>query len=133
MECWWPRMFPWFAGLTQHDVAFIRQLGDIVGIYSISFPIVVCNLAIYEGGRALASGKVSKALLIEAGVAALVLSAALGYCAWRTTVLRAAAPVDTVRIAVVQGNIQNDEKTESEGTPGGASAQPGTLTSVPLG
>lgn len=107
--------FPWMdLGYGLYSAPFLLQSADLGGHYLLSFLLVMGNALIFLLLDSLQRGSLSRpsrreSLAITAGV--LVLAAAAGYSAVRTNQLEmtlSSAP--TMRVAVVQGNISQDEK-----------------------
>lgn len=93
--------FPWgLAGYSQYLALPVIQVADLAGVYGISFVIVLVNTAIAE----LISDRMRFAPLLTASV---VLIAVLGYGYHR---LDAEAGNGGIRVAVVQGNIEQNKK-----------------------
>jgi apolipoprotein N-acyltransferase len=93
--------FPWsLLGYTQYRSLPVIQVADITGVYGISFLVVLANTAVF---LAIDSRKD----LVPLVAAAAALGAALGYGALR---LSAPAGEDSLRVAVIQGNIDQDRK-----------------------
>ena len=91
------------------------QFADLTGAWGVSFVLVLANVALAEMADALAWATGSRAedrLAFQRATrhvtsAILTLVVLMGYGSWR---LAAAAPGPPVRIAVVQGNIPQEEK-----------------------
>lgn len=84
------------------------QLADLTGAWGISFILVLANALLAE---ALAAGKTSAARVRAGVVLVAAVAAMLGYGTWRFAALKAAiAAAPHTKVAVVQGNIPQDEK-----------------------
>ncbi len=93
--------FPWaLLGYSQYRSLSVIQIADLFGVYGISFLIVLVNAAIAE---VLADRKRYLPLV----TAAVVVTAVLGYGYARLNTPEGAG---SIRIAVVQGNIEQDKK-----------------------
>ena len=94
------------------------QIADITGVWGVSFIIVLVNVAIAEMGQAILWRKGRRTSDRDAirtatahltcGIAALLV--VLGYGSWRIS-QSPASPA--VRVAVVQGNVPQEEKWEA--------------------
>jgi apolipoprotein N-acyltransferase len=93
--------FPWaLLGYSQYRWLPVIQIADITGVYGISFVIVLVNIAItelIENRRRYAPLALSAAILVMI----------IAYGQYR---LHAPEAIGSVRIAVVQGNIEQDKK-----------------------
>jgi len=93
--------FPWaLLGYSQYRSLPVIQIADLLGVYGISFLIVLVNIGIAE---VLADRKRYRPLLAAAIMTAVV----IGYGYYR---LNAPEGAGSIRIAVVQGNIEQDKK-----------------------
>jgi apolipoprotein N-acyltransferase len=93
--------FPWvLLGYTQYRHIALIQVADVTGVYGISFLIVLVNASIAE---ILADRKALRSLIVAAVIAAAVL-------AYGTYRLRHTGSNGSIRISVVQGNIEQDRK-----------------------
>lgn len=113
--------FPWGQiGYSQYQHLHLIQAADILGIYGISFLIVLANTVLFFGVLYI-TGSTWKNLLIRGramAVAIAVLASALAlvlvYGDKRMkTVDHMIAAAQTVDIAVVQGNISQSEKWDA--------------------
>jgi apolipoprotein N-acyltransferase len=93
--------FPWaLLGYSQYRSLPVIQIADLFGVYGISFLIVLVNVSIAE---ALADRK----RYLSLAIAAAVMTVVLGYGYAR---LNEPEGAERIRIAVVQGNIDQDKK-----------------------
>lgn len=93
--------FPWaLLGYSQYRSLPVIQIADLFGVYGISFLIVLVNIGIAE---VFADRKRYLPLLAAAVMTAVV----VGYGYYR---LNAPEGAGSIRIAVVQGNIEQDKK-----------------------
>jgi len=114
--------FPWeLLGYSQYKHLHLIQISDIFSVYGISFLIILCNTALATVMMARQKQDWAGVLItkrmaaIAAGVAGLALVLTLGYGAWRihdTDRRSLAAP--RKKVAVVQGNIEQNVKWEPE-------------------
>jgi apolipoprotein N-acyltransferase len=98
---------PWtffFCGYTPWKVPHLIQIADLVGAHGVAFLIVFFNSALYLG----ISGKRYRVL----GTAATVLALCVGYGFWRITSLDTPGPDRRVKVAVLQGNVNIQEKLD---------------------
>ena len=101
---------------SQAGWPIVIQFADVTGAWGVSFVIVLVNVAIAESlgrrTRAKRRGSKSWASMIHLRImSAGILLVAFGYGAWRLHNTRGAG---AVRIAVVQGNIPQEEKWDEE-------------------
>jgi apolipoprotein N-acyltransferase len=111
--------FPWgLLGYTQVNWLPVIQLADLVGVYGVSFLVVLVNAAATLALWTLFSADRCRRLPPGAGVGALLAAAvavavAWGYGQWRIQGLDARIrQAPAVKVAVVQGNIPQAEKWE---------------------
>ena len=106
--------FPWqMVGHSLYKRQMLIQICDITGAYGLSGLIVLCNGAVLIGllwvlGKDWQRHPVSgRSAILAAGAAIAVLSACAGYGIWRSDEIdRQMARLSRVRVAVVQGNIE---------------------------
>ncbi len=93
--------FPWLLlGYSQYRHPQLIQIADLAGIYGLSFLVVLVNIAV---ARVLEDRSDLRPLI----AAVVVLTAVLGYGSYR---LRHTDTAGNLRIALVQGNIEQDRK-----------------------
>ena len=110
--------FPWgIVGYSQFNRLHIIQISDMFGVYGVTFLIVLFNATIYVLLLLLAQKKwegqpVGRTLALKAGLLAIgMIFLSLAYGSFRIKAVddaRVKAP--TVRVAVVQGNIDQARK-----------------------
>jgi apolipoprotein N-acyltransferase len=108
--------FPWAnLGYSQMRNLWLSQVGSLVGVYGVALLVAFVNGALYEALRAVRwKERVFPRALVGAAVAALVLGHVYGF--FRVRAVEAAmAQAPTVRVAVVQGNIDQKLKN-AQGT-----------------
>ena len=107
--------FPWgVLGYSQYLNLPVIQIADVTGVYGISFVIVVVNAGIYRVIERYLEG-----LSFRHGrsiwVALFVFLTAIGYGYWRLEQLEAARnQALPLRVGIVQGNIDQDQKWDPE-------------------
>ena len=106
--------FPWgVLGYSQYANRLLVQTADLFGVLGISFIVVVCNGALAETWLLFRNRDrcpVSKAVL-PLVLGALALASAMGYGALRLPEIAGEADAaPSLSIAVIQGNIQQDQK-----------------------
>ena len=89
---------------SQTSWRLLIQCADLTGAWGVSFLIVLVNTAIATW---LTAETPRKGRMTAVRIAAAAMLAAISYGAWR---LPQVAPRQTVRVAVVQGNIPQEEK-----------------------
>ncbi len=95
---------PWgVLGATQYRFLHLIQVSSLTGVYGVSFLVVLVNAAAYE--YALRRGRRCVAPFATA-FAAVALC-----CGYGALILRMGAPgANVVRVAVIQGNVPQEEK-----------------------
>ncbi len=107
--------FPWSSlGYSQYGFLYGIQFADITGIYGVSFLVVAVNGAIAD--IVIAKRRSAKMplfprshTLIGHAVFIFCLFSIFSYSYWR---LHQQRPGDTVRVSLIQGNIEQDKKWE---------------------
>ena len=110
--------FPWeLLGYTQYRVLPLIQIADLVGVYGVSFMVVLCNAAIFQIVFCMRPpNNPNRAAARQAAVALVVACSGLAAGAWfygnarLADVDRQLAAAPTHRLTVVQGNIAQDVK-----------------------
>ncbi len=93
--------FPWLLlGYSQDRHPMLIQIADIAGVYGISFLLVSVNIGV---AGLVADRKDLRPLIASA----VLLAAVLGYGSYRLTHTKTA---ESIRISVVQGNVEQDKK-----------------------
>jgi apolipoprotein N-acyltransferase len=107
--------FPWeLLGYSQYLTLPLVQMADITGVYGVSFLIVLVNAAGYRLLEACIERN-WKPVRKEVLAAAVLLAMSASYGFWRLAGLSLESKEGTpVRIALIQGNIPQDVKWESE-------------------
>jgi apolipoprotein N-acyltransferase len=102
--------FPWAAlGHSQYRYHDLAQLAEVTGVYGISALLVFFNVVVAAVLRA--SGRAGRRRLVPALVALTGLVFALPLAGrWRAAALARQEPAGRLRVAVVQGNIEQDHK-----------------------
>ena len=107
VRTYFPIGFPWLLlGYATHGRLALMQLADLAGIYGLSFLIAFVNAALFEALRAPAPA----ARLVRVGLAAGVLFVAVGYGQWRLRQIAALPHSQSLRVALIQGNIEQEHK-----------------------
>lgn len=105
--------FPWSSvGYSQYKFLHMIQISDITGIYGVSFLVLAVNGAIADLfllKRRVRDMPLFPASSTYAGLLILIvaLAASLSYGSWRLGQNRRG---HTIKVSVVQGNIEQDEK-----------------------
>ena len=120
---WFATGFSWYlVGYTQHDFLPVLQIADLAGVYGVTFLVVAVNAVLFEalyrwgGFRTRFAGpdappsRSQVEVVIEAGVVAAALLAAVGYGEWR---LGQDAFTPGPRIALIQGNVPQQIRNDS--------------------
>lgn len=107
--------FGWaHLGYTQVTTPAILQVVDLVGVYGLSCIIVAVNVAVTAAVRRLASGVRPYAVDPQLLAAVVVVILCAVYGQYRLAQIRAAAVVEALPVALVQGNIPQAEKWDPE-------------------
>jgi len=100
--------FPWsLLGYSQTNILPLMQVVDITGIFGVSFLIVLGNLIIYVS---ITKGFTLKKLFLPI----LIIFVALVYGSVRYYSINSKKPSKTIKIAVVQPNIDQSKKWNKE-------------------
>jgi apolipoprotein N-acyltransferase len=106
--------FPWAVlGYSQHSFLPLIQISDVTGVYGVSFLVAACNGLLYE--IAVLWPRRRSKMPLSAGwpvpvsivVFVFILSISLAYGSWR---LNAPEESKTIRVSVIQGNIEQRKK-----------------------
>lgn len=101
--------FPWgLIGYSQHARLLVIQIAELTGVYGVSFVIVAVNAAI-----AACAVLSLRSAALGLGAAAIVLSATLGFGAWRLAAPPAPAEV---AVAAMQPSIEQPLKWDDRYT-----------------
>ncbi|MCX6356406.1 MAG: apolipoprotein N-acyltransferase [Candidatus Aureabacteria bacterium] len=96
--------FPWgLIGVTQYRCIPLIQISSLTGVYGVSFLLALVNVSLYECVRRRGRGCIAPA---AAAAMALCASAAFGVY----SLGRDIGAGEKVRVAIVQGNVPQDEK-----------------------
>jgi len=109
--------FGWVTlGHSQYKNILLIQISDIVGIYGISFLVVLVNLVVFETIRIFIKGfkEDIKDLKCIQGIVLILLSLVLVYGLW---VLKTTSFTSTLKVTVVQPNITQKIKADDRYTP----------------
>jgi len=101
--------FPWEnLGYSQYLYARIIQISDIMGVYGISFLIVMVNAVLYDLWSARFRGRF---LLVETAVAGILVLLVVGYGDYRIgSIDRLLKEAPRMEVALIQGNIDQNMK-----------------------
>ncbi len=101
--------FPWVAlGYSQYRASHLIQFAELTGIYGVSALVVLVNVMVYRGFRGWRDGDAPRTGGMMALTALLVVLVAWG--SWRVHGLATAPPAGTLRVGLIQGNVQQDVK-----------------------
>jgi apolipoprotein N-acyltransferase len=102
--------FPWLSlGYSQHGFLNLIQLAEITGVYGISALVIFGNLVVFTLSQQRGSGQ-GRLLL----TAVVLVCGLWGWGSWRRTQLAALPPAHHLRVALIQGNIEQDKKWDLE-------------------
>ena len=100
--------FPWaFLGYSQVEVLPIAQVASLFGVYGLSFLLVLVNVVI--AGAVLSPAR-SRLAAVGATAGLVVLTA--GWGQWRLSSGALTSAGEPVRVAMIQGNVPQDEKRD---------------------
>jgi apolipoprotein N-acyltransferase len=102
--------FPWAGlGYSQYRFHALVQMAEVTGVYGVSAVVVLFNLVVAAVlvGRGAGEARRNLPALVTL---TLLLIALVGLGRWRSAQLAAAAPAGTLRVALAQGNVAQDEK-----------------------
>lgn len=95
---------PWgVLGVTQHRAIPLIQFSSVTGVYGVSFLVALVNAALYDFATRRGMRRA-----VPAAAAALAVAGALAHGAWWMG--GGASPGGSVRVAIVQGNVPQEEK-----------------------
>ena len=101
--------FPWVSlGYSQYRATYLIQFAEFTGIYGVSALVALVNVSVYGALRRWRDGLAPRSRGVLA-VAVLM----IGLVAWgfgRVHALKARAPIGSLRVGVVQGNVPQDVK-----------------------
>ncbi|MBW2599444.1 MAG: apolipoprotein N-acyltransferase [Deltaproteobacteria bacterium] len=110
--------FPWEdLAYSQHGYLPMIQVGDITGIYGITFLIVLLNCIVYDciSGSFSSSGSEKKRLLPEIVIGFSLLLLVFGYGIYRIDNLKnTIKDSDSIDVSLIQGNIDQSVKWSQE-------------------
>jgi len=106
--------FPWsLMGYTQTGYLPALQISDITSIYGVSFLVVFVNAGITELGLLIKNGTYRKGLKTALCVL-IVFSLFIGYGYYRINQIKNIKAEKTLKVSLIQGNIEQDEKWNPE-------------------
>jgi apolipoprotein N-acyltransferase len=100
-------------GYTQTDYLPALQISDITSIYGVSFLVVMVNAGLTEAVLLIKHGGFRKGLK-RVFLVMIVLSLFLGYGYYRINQIRNLSVEKTLRLSLIQGNIEQDVKWNPE-------------------
>src|SRR4030095_16014545 len=101
---------PWAAlGYSQYRFHSLVQMAEVTGVYGVSAVVVLFNLVVAAVLVGRGAGE-ARRNLPALGTRTFLLIALVGLGRWRSAQLAAAAPAGTLRVALAQGNVAQDEK-----------------------
>ncbi|MBP7055824.1 MAG: apolipoprotein N-acyltransferase [Candidatus Omnitrophica bacterium] len=101
--------FGWaLLGYSQSDILHMIQIADITGVYGVGFLLVLMNAAIFFTVRDVINKRLDTGFVV---VAIFLVFLASGYGVIR---LKNVFTGETIKVAVVQGNIPQDRKWDSD-------------------
>lgn len=110
MRGWLGLAFPWVPlGASQASVLPIAQLASVTGVYGVSFLVTLVSTA----AAVVALSRRRQHLVGATGVIALVILVAAGGM-WRIADGRLAKTGRVLRVGLIQGNIEQDQKWDAK-------------------
>jgi apolipoprotein N-acyltransferase len=103
--------FPWnLLGYTQYNNLLMIQISDITAVYGVSFLLVLINAALTQMLLTLKNLRPFRELLAPILTILISIGLTVSYGAYRINEIRTAQPERSIRVGVVQGNIEQDQK-----------------------
>jgi apolipoprotein N-acyltransferase len=103
--------FPWaLLGYSQYKSLLFIQISDVTGVYGVSFLVVLVNVAFFQVILAVTENEFTRRLLVPLGSVILCLVVVVTYGAYRIKQFTGTKPAKTIRVGVVQGNIDQKQK-----------------------
>jgi len=103
--------FPWaLLGYSQYKNLLLIQVADITGVYGVSFLVLLINVAFSRILFSLRRIVEIQKLFVSLGSVILCLLLVTAYGASRLNAFRSEKPADTIRVGVIQGNIEQKRK-----------------------
>ena len=102
--------FPWATlGYSQQAWLTVIQSADLLGVYGVSYLLVLCNTVLGELCLALRQKPVANLPLKSVAVAVILVGLNYGYGHWRLAQDLDSRP-ETLGVALIQGNIPQNQK-----------------------
>lgn len=112
LEFFFPYLFPYGVTNSQADYLLLIQIYDLLGMYSLSFLIVLVNVTVMRAIKRLAAQSPTPTPEILASLALLTITIVYGF--WRIEVMdREIAEAAKIKVGIVQANFDFLEKTEN--------------------
>ncbi|MBT0662929.1 apolipoprotein N-acyltransferase [Geobacter pelophilus] len=100
--------FPWASlGYSQYKILPLIQIADVVGVYGVSFLIVLVNVALFRALMFFGGGEQLKQRVWTIVTAVVLMIATVAYGFIRLTAPETGVPL---KVALIQGNISQDVK-----------------------
>ena len=111
MRGWFFIGFPWAAfGYSQYRHHDLAQIAEVTGVYGVSAVLVLFNSVVVallpERGRTPRAGRLVPALV----VLTLLVAGVPLWGRWRAETLARRPPAGTLRVAIAQGDVEQDHK-----------------------
>jgi len=107
--------FPWaLLGYSQYKNLLLIQISDLTGVYGVSFLVLLVNITFFEVLRSIRERERLRRLMVPLGGVILLLLFVVSYGSIRLWNCRNSVPEATLRVGVVQGNIEQNEKWAPE-------------------
>jgi apolipoprotein N-acyltransferase len=105
-----PRVFPWYLGVTQWTATPLIQIADVTGVHGITALLLICSMVCAVRMGALTDQeRTTCRRMALAGLGLLIVS--LGYGFWRIQQVQSVMQQEqSLRLALIQPNIGLDEK-----------------------
>ncbi len=111
IEFLFPSFFPWRFAHSQYLVPILLQSADLAGPFLLTFTMVWTSAGLLGAFRYLTGGGGLRAAATAIAAPMALLAALLAYGGWRLTEVRAArGAAPALRLGIVQGNIDVDQK-----------------------
>lgn len=103
--------FPWnLLGYSQIPYVRMIQAADLGGVYLLSSVLVLANALLAEAFVASRAGAARRAVASRVALAACLPALLAAYGHWRLAQLEAVPYTGALRVAIVQGNVAQDQK-----------------------
>lgn len=107
-----PQLFPYYQGVGWYQFPYIYNLASLTGVSGISFLVILCNALLLQllDVASMRPDRI-RVWVVNAGIFAVLLALTFSWSAYRLDkIAMAEAGADTLRIALIQPNIDSIER-----------------------